>query len=137
MPNFLPGTEVIARGLRWELVNTQSLGSQVLHCLRGIEGSFAGQELDLLGPVLQFHHQGRAGLLGVQRIGADQSAAKIQLIQEIFQSRNFAGNHRRCGDGNNRGHLAMAPTFVAPGIAQGLERPKPLVTPLSIQLAAR
>jgi ERCC4-related helicase len=32
------------------LVHTQNLGSQVLHRLRGIEGDFAGQELDLLGP---------------------------------------------------------------------------------------
>jgi len=50
MPDLLPGTEVTARGLRWELVYTQNLGSQVLHRLRGIEGHFAGQELDLLGP---------------------------------------------------------------------------------------
>ncbi len=47
---LLPGTEVSARGLRWELVYTQNLGSQVIHRLRGIEGDFAGQEIDLLGP---------------------------------------------------------------------------------------
>jgi Type III restriction enzyme, res subunit len=50
MPELLPGTEVTARGVRWELVYTQSLGSQILHRLRGIEGAFAGHELDLLGP---------------------------------------------------------------------------------------
>jgi ERCC4-related helicase len=50
MPELLPGTEVTARGLRWELVYSQNLGSQILHRLRGIEGDFAGQELDLLGP---------------------------------------------------------------------------------------
>jgi superfamily II DNA or RNA helicase len=50
MPEILPGTEVVARGLRWELVFTQSLGNQVLHRLRGMEGAFAGQELDLLSP---------------------------------------------------------------------------------------
>ncbi len=50
MPELLPGTEVTARGLRWELVYTQNLGAQVLHRLRGIEGEFAGKELDLLGP---------------------------------------------------------------------------------------
>lgn len=50
MPDLLPGTEVTARGLRWELVHTQSLGAQVLHRLRGIEGEFAGKELDLLHP---------------------------------------------------------------------------------------
>src|ERR1035438_2374901 len=47
---IIPESEVAARGLRWELVYTQNLGSQVLHRLRGIEGDFAGQELDLLGP---------------------------------------------------------------------------------------
>jgi ERCC4-related helicase len=32
------------------LVYTQNLGSQVLHRLRGIDGNFAGQEFDFLGP---------------------------------------------------------------------------------------
>ena len=50
MTELLPGTEVTARGLRWELVYTQNLGAQVLHRLRGIEGEFAGREMDLLGP---------------------------------------------------------------------------------------
>ena len=46
MPDLLPGTEVAARGLRWELVYTQNLGSQALHRLRGLQGDFAGQEID-------------------------------------------------------------------------------------------
>ena len=50
MSNLLPGTEVAARGLRWELVYTQNLGSQVLHRLRGIQGDYAGREIDLLSP---------------------------------------------------------------------------------------
>ncbi len=50
MPDLLPGTEVVARGLRWELVYTQNLGAQTLCRLRGIEGHFAGQEVDLLSP---------------------------------------------------------------------------------------
>ncbi len=50
MTDLLPGTEVAARGLRWELVYTQNLGTQILHRLRGIEGHFAGQEIDLLAP---------------------------------------------------------------------------------------
>ncbi len=50
MDTLLPGTEVTARGLRWEVVFTQNLGPQVLHRLRGIEGAFAGQEIDLLDP---------------------------------------------------------------------------------------
>ena len=50
MPDLLPGTEVAARGLRWELVCTQNLGSQTLYRLRGLQGDFAGREIDLLGP---------------------------------------------------------------------------------------
>src|SRR5689334_16848273 len=50
MPEILPGTEVSARGLRWELVYTQNLGGQVLHRLRGVNGGFAGQEFDVLEP---------------------------------------------------------------------------------------
>jgi superfamily II DNA or RNA helicase len=48
--SLLSGTEVSARGLRWELVFTQSMGGQTLHRLRGVEGHFAGQEIDLLEP---------------------------------------------------------------------------------------
>lgn len=50
MPDLLPGTEVFARGLRWELVYTQNLGAQILCRLRGVDGHFAGQEIDLLSP---------------------------------------------------------------------------------------
>jgi ERCC4-related helicase len=50
MAEILPGTEVSARGLRWELVYTQNLGPQTLHRLRGIEGQLAGREIDLLEP---------------------------------------------------------------------------------------
>ena len=32
---LLPGTEVHARGLRWEVVSSQSLGPQTLFRLRG------------------------------------------------------------------------------------------------------
>ena len=47
---LLPGTEVEARGLRWEVVSTQQLGQQTLYRLRGLEGVTRGQELDLLSP---------------------------------------------------------------------------------------
>jgi hypothetical protein len=50
MTDLLPGTEIAARGLRWELVYTPNLGAQTLHRLRGIEGHFAGLEMDLLAP---------------------------------------------------------------------------------------
>src|ERR687892_707803 len=48
--SLLPGTEVVARGLRWEVVNAESLGTQTLYRLRGRDGAVSGKELDLLHP---------------------------------------------------------------------------------------
>ena len=50
MSEILPGTEVHARGLRWEIVFSQQLGPQTLFRLRGLEGAVLGRELDLLHP---------------------------------------------------------------------------------------
>jgi ERCC4-related helicase len=47
--NFLPGTEVIARGLKWEVVEVLPMGEQTRVRLRGT-GSFAGFEVDVLTP---------------------------------------------------------------------------------------
>lgn len=51
MKELLPGTEVSARGLRWELVESQPLGEQTLFRLRGLDGLLQGIELDLLSPL--------------------------------------------------------------------------------------
>lgn len=53
MTDFLPGTEVQARGLRWEVVESQPLGDQTRVRLRGISGVFGGVELDILTPFEQ------------------------------------------------------------------------------------
>lgn len=50
MEGFLPGTEVHARGLRWEVVASQNLGGQTLYRLRGLENVVHGQEFDVLHP---------------------------------------------------------------------------------------
>src|SRR5262245_57603767 len=50
MATLLPGTEVQARGLRWEVVTSDSLGQQTLYRLRCLDGALRGQELDLLEP---------------------------------------------------------------------------------------
>lgn len=47
---LLPGTEVQARSLKWEVVSAEPLGSQTLYRLRGLEHSVRGEELDLLHP---------------------------------------------------------------------------------------
>lgn len=50
LATLLPGTEVEARGLRWEVVRTQQLGAQTSLVLRGLEGALAGQEFEVLSP---------------------------------------------------------------------------------------
>ena len=50
MSTLLPGTQVRARGLRWEGVLSQAQGVQTLYRLRGLEGSLRGSEIDLLHP---------------------------------------------------------------------------------------
>jgi SNF2 family DNA or RNA helicase len=50
---LLPGTEVQTRGLRWEVVSSQSLGPQMLYRLRGLENAVRGDELDVLVPFEQ------------------------------------------------------------------------------------
>ena len=47
---LLPGTEVLARGLRWEVVSTESLGPETLFRLRGLENAVLGKEFDVLSP---------------------------------------------------------------------------------------
>ncbi len=48
--DLIPGTEVRARDLRWEVVLTQPMGGHTMLRLRGLEGVFLGRELDLLHP---------------------------------------------------------------------------------------
>lgn len=50
MTQLLPGTEVSARGLRWEVVSTENMGPQTLYRLRGLENVVLGHEFDLLHP---------------------------------------------------------------------------------------
>jgi superfamily II DNA or RNA helicase len=48
--NLLPGTEVRSRGLRWEVVTSESLGQQTLYRLRGLDVAVQGREFDILYP---------------------------------------------------------------------------------------
>lgn len=50
MEDFLPGTEVLARGLRWEVVFSENLRGETLYRLRGLDGAVEGKEFDLLFP---------------------------------------------------------------------------------------
>lgn len=50
MTDLVPGTEVRARGLRWEIAFAHSAGEQQLYRLRCLEGDLRGQEYDLLSP---------------------------------------------------------------------------------------
>lgn len=50
MVSLLPGTEVVARGLSWEVVLSEALGQQTLFRLRGLAGEMRGREIDILHP---------------------------------------------------------------------------------------
>lgn len=50
MGSLLPGTEVLARGLRWEVVSIQPAGDQEIHRLRCLDGALRGVEYDFLVP---------------------------------------------------------------------------------------
>jgi hypothetical protein len=47
---LLPGTEVEARGLRWELIHVQPAGSQQLFRLRCLEGPLLNEQMEFLVP---------------------------------------------------------------------------------------
>jgi ERCC4-related helicase len=49
--DLLPGTEVMARGLRWEVVSVAPAGEQTLYRLRCLAEALRGAELDLLSPL--------------------------------------------------------------------------------------
>jgi ERCC4-related helicase len=48
--DLLPGTQVEARGLRWEVVFSHPAGEQQLFRLRCLDGALRGNEVDLLSP---------------------------------------------------------------------------------------
>ncbi len=45
---IIPGMEVIARNLRWEIIHGEEMGEQTRFRLRGIENATLGYEIDLL-----------------------------------------------------------------------------------------
>lgn len=49
--SLLSGTQVYARGLRWEIVGMLNQGEQTLVRLRGIEGGMLGKEMNFLYPL--------------------------------------------------------------------------------------
>jgi hypothetical protein len=55
LQSLLAGTEVHARGLRWEIVGMLPQGDQTLVRLRGLEGVMQGKEMDLLHPLEEIH----------------------------------------------------------------------------------
>lgn len=69
MSELLPGTEVQACDLRWEVVLSQHLGPQTLYRLCGLESAVKGHEIDLLrpfktlGPRIHDLHPEKAGPL--------------------------------------------------------------------------
>lgn len=52
---LIPGVEVEARGLRWQVVRIEEQGGSSICRLRGLGGIFAGEEVDVLMGVEQIH----------------------------------------------------------------------------------
>ncbi len=50
MQNLLPGTQVIVRGLQWEVVNVEPAGEEQRYRLRCVQGDLRGEEFDFLHP---------------------------------------------------------------------------------------
>lgn len=50
MTTLLPGTQVRARGLAWEVVHAEQASAQQRYRLRCTEGGLRGQEIDILAP---------------------------------------------------------------------------------------
>jgi hypothetical protein len=50
LPVYFVGTEVEARGLRWEIVDVRAMGDQTMLRLRGLDSIFTRTEVDLLVP---------------------------------------------------------------------------------------
>ncbi len=68
---ILPGTEVLARGLRWEVVFSQPAGEQQLYRLRSVESAWQGRELDVLVPFEK-----------VEPVARDFEPTKAALLQQ-------------------------------------------------------
>jgi len=47
---IIPGMEVIARDLRWEILHSENMGEQTRFRLRGLESAILGHEIDILHP---------------------------------------------------------------------------------------
>ena len=50
MSTLLPGSQVLARGLQWEVVHSEPAGEQQRFRLRCLQGDLRGIEFDLLHP---------------------------------------------------------------------------------------
>jgi len=55
MSTLLPGTQVEARGLPWEVVHAEPAGEQYRYRLRCVQGDLQGMEIDLLHPFEPIH----------------------------------------------------------------------------------
>ncbi len=47
---IIPGMEVIARDLRWEIIHSENMGEQTRYRLRGLQDAILGHEIDILHP---------------------------------------------------------------------------------------
>jgi SNF2 family DNA or RNA helicase len=90
MESLLPGTEVQARGLPWEVVFSQALGGQTLYRLRGLHAFLAVQPGRLriepyqLVPVLRAIRMSRVRLLLADAVGLGKTIQAGMVVVELM-----------------------------------------------------
>ncbi len=121
MTTLLAGTQVEARGLRWEVVHSEPAGGQQRYRLRSLQGDLQGMEVDLLHPfepirpIAMDFEPGRAGRLRQWRLYHEA----FLLEQALGPSALLAAQP---------GRLDIAPYQLVPVMrALGMSRPRLLL----------
>src|SRR5947209_8653531 len=94
LPMYFVGTEVEARGLRWEIVDVRAMGDQTLLRLRGLEGIFARVEVDVLTPferVRPMTHEFQVGR--PTQLANWRTYQQAFLLQQALGPNAFASAH--------------------------------------------
>jgi SNF2 family DNA or RNA helicase len=117
LSTYFVGTEVEARGLRWEIVDVRAMGDQTLLRLRGLEGIFARVEVDVLTPferVRPMTHEFQVGR--PTQLANWRTYQQAFLLQQALGPNAFASAHP--------GRLLIEPYQLVP-VARALRMIRP------------
>jgi len=118
---YLPGTEVSARGLRWEVVHSHPAGDQQLYRLRGLDGALKGHEYDVLHPFEAITPVSRE-----LRFDKPAPLAHFRLYQQAFLLEQALGSSALLAA--QPGRLKIAPYQLVPVMrALRMSRPRLLL----------